>query len=259
MRSISRVVGCSINTVTSVLESVGYACQMFHNERVVKLQTQRVEADEIWSFCYAKQKNIPDGMKNVGDVWCWTALDADSKLMISWLVGDRSFESAEVFMYDLERRLANRIQLTTDGLAVYKNAVAIAFGKDIDFAMMHKIYGGAGSGSDNITERKYSPAECTGCEVKKISGNPDEALISTSYIERSNLTMRMHTRRFTRLTNGFSKKIQNHCYAIALYFVFYNWVKTHSTVRMTPAMAAGLTTRWMEFEDIVKLADVYKR
>lgn len=254
MRSISRITGVSINTVTKLLEDVGYACQMFHNEKVVRIRSERVQADEIWSFCGCKQKNVPEGKKNVGDVWVWTGLDADSKLMISWLVGDRGFDSALVFMHDLERRVLNRIQLTTDALALYKNVVNIAFGKDnIDFAQLHKIY------ASTQDETRYSPAVCTGIETKTVCGNPEKEYISTSYVERSNLTIRMHNRRFTRLTNAFSKKIENHCYAIALYFVYYNWVKIHSSLRVTPAMEAGLTDKWMEFSDIVKLSDIYKR
>jgi IS1 family transposase len=258
MRATSRIVDVSINTVTKLLEDVGYACQMFHNEKVVKLKTERVQADEIWAFCYAKQKNVPDGMKNAGDVWTWTAIDADSKLIISWLVGDRGFDAALVFMHDLQRRLANRIQLSTDGLAVYKNAVNIAFGNtNIDFAQIHKIYGEQTEGTP--TERKYSPAECTGIDIKVVSGDPDPMKISTSYVERQNLTMRMHMRRFTRLTNGFSKKIENHCYSVAMHFVYYNFVKIHKTLRVTPAMEAGLITKMMEFEDMVKLTDLYQR
>lgn len=260
MRATSRIADVSINTVTKLLVEVGYACQMFHNETVVNLKSERVQADEIWSFCYAKQKNVPDGMHNAGDVWTWTAIDADSKLIISWLVGDRSFDSGLVFVHDLERRVKNRIQLTTDGLSVYKNAVNIAFGKtNIDFAQLHKHYGGTDSGSQNPTERKYSPAECTGVEVKTVSGCPDPAHISTSYVERQNLTMRMHMRRFTRLTNGLSKKIENHCYAIALHFVYYNWCKIHKTLRVTPAMEGGLTTELMEISDIVKLTEKYRQ
>ena len=259
MRSTSRIADVSINTVTKLLVDVGYACQMFHNEKVVKVKSERVQADEIWSFVGCKQKNAPEDSVNVGDVWTWTAIDADSKLIISWLVGDRGFDSALVFMHDLERRVLNRIQLTTDGLAVYKNAVNIAFGKtNIDFAQLHKIYG-AQSGSTNPTEHKYSPAECTGFEIKTVSGNPEREHISTSYVERQNLTMRMHMRRFTRLTNAFSKKIENHCYAIALHFVYYNFAKIHKSLRVTPAMQAGLMDKWMEISDIVKLTEKYKR
>ena len=258
LRATSRIADVAFNTVLKMVPEIGYACMMFHNEKVVNLRkTERVQADEIWSFVGCKQKNAPEDSKNVGDVWTWTGIDADSKLIISWLVGDRGFDSALVFIHDLERRLPNRIQLTTDGLAVYKNAVNIVFGKlNIDFAQLHKIYGSQ-SDSANPTEHKYSPAECTGCEKKTVSGDPDPAHISTSYVERQNLTMRMHMRRFTRLTNGFSKKIENHCYAVALYFVYYNWVKIHKTLRVTPAMEAGLTNKLMEFEDIVKLTEIY--
>ncbi len=188
-----------------------------------------------------------------GDVWTWTGIDADSKMIVSWFVGDRDAESGYAFMCDLKSRLKNRVQLTTDGHKVYLNAVADAFGSKIDYAMLIKIYGEpAGKTS---TERKYSPADCTGFEKKRILGKPDTELVSTSYVERQNLTMRMHMRRFTRLTNAFSKKIENHCHAIALHFVYYNFCKTHKTLRMTPAMAAGLKKDFMSIEDIVRLVE----
>lgn len=188
-----------------------------------------------------------------GDVWTWTALDADSKLIISWMVGARDADTAHEFMSDIAMRIVNRLQLTTDGLQTYLEAVTNNFGSQIDFAQLVKIYGSV-EGVNN-TERKYSPASYTGSKKTIISGNPDRGLISTSYVERQNLTMRMHMRRFTRLTNAFSKKIENHCHAIALHFVYYNFVKQHKTLRVTPAMAAGLTKRFMSLEDVVKLAD----
>lgn len=254
LRATSRIADVSINTVTKLLVDVGRACQKFHEEKVVGITSRRIQADEIWSFVYSKEKNVPSGMEDeAGDVWTWTAIDADSKLIVSWLVGDRDADSANVFMNDVASRLTNRVQLTTDGLHAYLEAVTDSFGSQIDFAMLQKIY--AKSGNAGSAEKKYSPAECTGCKKTTISGNPDPKHISTSYVERQNLTMRMHMRRFTRLTNAFSKKIENHCYAIALHFVYYNFVKQHKTLRVTPAMAAGLTKRFMSLEDIVRLTD----
>lgn len=254
LRSTSRITGCSINTVTKLLVEVGKACQQFHNESVVHLQSKKVQCDEIWSFVYAKQKNVPEEMKEdkgVGDVWTWTAIDADSKLIVSWLVADHSAEAAEAFMKDVASRLDNRVQLTTDGLQKYILAVDTAFGYAIDFAQLHKVYGQNTTNED----RRYSPAECIGTKKKVISGNPERKAISTSYIERQNLTMRMHMRRFTRLTNGFSKKIDNHCFAIALHFVYYNFVKVHKTLRVTPAMESGLANKPMTIEDVVMLTE----
>jgi IS1 family transposase len=190
-------------------------------------------------------------MEGAGDCWTWTALCSESKLIVSWLVGDRDADAANAFMKDVASRVKNRIQLTSDGWHPYFEAVTESFGSQIDYAMLHKIYGKAGGSN---AERKYSPGVCLGTEKKVVSGNPDPKLISTSYVERQNLTMRMHMRRFTRLTNAFSKKIENHCYAIALHFVYYNFVKQHKTLRVTPAMAAGLTKRFMTLEDIVNLA-----
>ena len=255
LRSTSRMADVSINTVTKLLVDVGRACQQFHNDTVVGIKSKRVQCDEIWSFVYSKQKNVPEGMDNVGDVWTWTGIDADSKLMVSWYVGNRDAESADIFMHDVAARLANGVQLTTDGHKPYLQAVENAFEGKIDFAQLIKIYGLPTGNTPS--ERKYSPNECTGFEVKRICGNPDEKHISTSYVERQNLTMRMHMRRFTRLTNAFSKKIENHCYAIALHFVYYNFAKIHKTLRVTPAMAAGLMDRWMEISDIVKLTEKY--
>jgi IS1 family transposase len=246
----------SINTVTKLLVDVGRACQIFHDETVKGVKSKRVQCDEIWSFVYSKQKNVHEDMPDgSGDVWTWTGIDADSKLIISWYVGDRDAESADYFMHDVASRLANPVQLTTDGHKPYLQAVENAFEGKIDYAMLIKIYGQPTGG--NPTERKYSPNECTGFEVKRICGNPNIAAVSTSYVERQNLTMRMHMRRFTRLTNAFSKKIENHAYAIALHFVYYNFAKIHKTLRVTPAMEAGLMDRWMEISDIVKLTEKY--
>ena len=256
LRAASRISGCSINTVTKLLVDTGKACQNFHDETVHGLNSKRIEADEIWSFVYSKQKNVEKNVAEVdgaGDVWTWTAIDADSKMIVSWFVGDRDAQSAYTFMSDVKSRLNNRVQLTTDGHKAYLNAVPDAFGSKIDYAMLIKIYGEP-TGS-NGTERKYSAGECTGFEKKRILGKPEADLVSTSYVERQNLTMRMHMRRFTRLTNAFSKKLENHCYAIALHFVYYNFAKIHKTLRVTPAMEAKLTKDVMTIEDIVRLAD----
>ena len=254
IRACTRIADVSKNTVTKLLIEVGKACIKFHNETVLTVKSKRIQCDEIWSFVYSKEKNKPEGMENVGDVWTWTALDADSKLIVSWFVGARDIESASIFMNDVASRLSNRVQLTTDGLHTYLEAVADSFGSQVDFAQLQKIYGKEGNAKS--AEKKYSPAECIGCKKNVIWGNPDPEHISTSYVERQNLTMRMHIRRFTRLTNAFSKKIENHCYAIALHFVYYNFVKIHKTLRVPPAMEAGLIKRLMSIEDIVKLTDI---
>jgi IS1 family transposase len=247
LRATSRIVDVSINTVTKLLIDVGRACEKFHNETIKGItSTKRIQCDEIWSFVYAKQKNLPED-KDGGDVWTWVGIDADTKLVVSWLAGDRSAETANVFIQDIAYRLKNRVQLTTDGNRVYLDAVDNVFGNQIDFAQLIKLYGG------QQEEVRYSPSVCTGTIKTKIAGNPDEKYISTSYIERQNLTMRMSMRRFTRLTNAFSKKIENHCYAIALHFVYYNFCRIHKSLRVTPAMEAGLTKNIMEIEDIIKL------
>lgn len=251
IRATTRIADVSKNTVTKLLVEVGKSCEKFHNEKVVSISSNRIQCDEIWSFCYAKQKNTTQDMpEGSGDVWTWTAIDADSKLIVSWLVGDRSANAANAFMKDVAERLSNRVQLTTDGHKPYLQAVDNAFGNDIDYAMLQKLYG-----HPEGNEKRYSPATCIGTEVYPIKGCPDEKHISTSYVERQNLTMRMHMRRFTRLTNAFSKKIENHAYAIALHFVYYNFVKIHKSLRVPPAMEAGLIKRLMTIEDIVRLTD----
>jgi IS1 family transposase len=218
----------------------------------LKVPSRRVQCDEIWSFVYSKEKNVPAGMEGeAGDVWTWCGMDADSKLMISWLVGSRDADTANIFMEDIARRLANRVQLTTDGHRPYLDAVDNAFEGLIDYAMLVKLYG-----ESDRPDKKYSPAECIGIRKNTIYGRPDEKYISTSYIERQNLTMRMHMRRFTRLTNAFSKKVENHCHAIALHFVYYNFCRIHKTLRVPPAMEAGLTKKLWDVEDIVKLIEV---
>lgn len=256
LRATARLTGCSFNTVVKLLIEVGKACQKFHDEKVVNVKSKRVQCDEIWSFVYAKEKNVPSEMKGkgAGDCWTWTALDADTKLIVSWLVGDRSAHSANAFIQDVASRLSNKVQLTTDAYKPYLNAVEGAFGNDIDYAQLVKIYGGATGESGS--ERKYSPIEYTGSKKSRVAGSPDPAHISTSHVERQNLTMRMHMRRFTRLTNAFSKKIENHCYSVALYFVYYNFCRIHKTLRVTPAMEAGLTQDIMSIEEMVKLADI---
>lgn len=255
MRSVSRLADVSINTVTKLLVSAGRLCSAIHDDQVRGVKSRRVQVDEIWSFTYAKKKNlteeISEKIEGAGDTWTWTAIDADSKLIVSWLVGGRSAEYAVPFMNDLRSRLANRVQLTSDGHRAYLVAVEEAFGMDVDFAQLVKIYGSA-SVED---QRRYSPAECIGCVPTPVTGDPDPKHISTSYAERQNLTMRMHMRRFTRLTNAFSKKFENHVHMVALYTVFYNFTKIHKTLRVTPAMQAGLTDHVWSMEEIVRLLE----
>jgi IS1 family transposase len=253
MRSISRITGASINTVTKLLVDAGNACAEYHDEAVRHVKAQRVQCDEIWSFTAAKQRNVRDMKRHVegaGDTWTWSAIDADSKLIISWFVGQRSVTSANYFMYDLSMRLANRVQLTADGLRAYVDAVWRNFGENIDFGQLIKHYGPSPEG-----QRRYSPPECIGATKTPVFGEPDPAHISTSFVERQNLTMRMQMRRFTRLTNGYSKKFENHCHALAIYFTWYNWIRIHASLRVTPAMAAGLTDKTMDWADIVRLID----
>jgi IS1 family transposase len=254
MRSISRVVDVSINTVTRYLILAGEACAAFHDRTVRNVRSQRVQCDEIWSFCAMKEKTARakgfDRPAGAGDVWTWTAIDADTKLVIGWLVGDRDAGCAYQFMNDVAGRLANRIQLTTDGHKAYLGAVQDAFCGEIDYSMLVKLYG-----ETPESEVRYSPAKCIGTRREVISGEPDEAHVSTSYIERSNLTLRMANRRFTRLTNAFSKKLANHCHMIALYTVWYNFVKMHRTLKMTPALAAGVSQTLWSMDDLVGLVD----
>ena len=256
MRSISRITSVSINTVTKLLEDAGHACAAYHDTTVRDVKAAQVQCDEIWSFCYAKDKNVPTAKaapEGAGDVWTWTAIDRDSKMILAFQVGDRSADTARDFMFDLAERLANRVQLTTDGYGAYLKAVGDAFAADVDYAMLVKIYGEP-TGSKGH-ERKYSPAECTGARKEPIFGKPDPAMISTSHVERQNLTMRMGMRRFTRLTNGFSKKLENHLHMLSIYFVHYNFVRTHKTLRMTPAMAAGVTDTLHDMTWMVALID----
>lgn len=248
--------GAAKGTVIKLLADVGAACKAYHGKHVRNVPSRRVQCDEIWSFCYAKQKNVPEDFKGTfgfGDVWTWTGLCADTKLMVSYLVASREIEDAMRFMDDLQKRLANRVQLTSDGLKVYAVAVSEAFGADVDFAMLHKIYNNP-QGRGN--EKRYSPADCCGVKRKKVIGNPVTKDISTSFVERQNLTMRMSMRRFTRLTNAFSKKVENLGHAVALHFMYYNFGRIHQTLRVTPAMEAGLTDHVWTLEEIAQLADV---
>ena len=258
VRGTARMMGVSKNTVLKLLVDTGYTCSLYQHQNLRGLTTQRVECDEIWSFVGAKAKNVrPERATEfgVGDVWTWTAIDADSKLVLSWLVGDRSGATATVFMRDVAARLSSRVQLTTDGHRAYLEAVEDAFGADIDYAILIKIYGRL-----DDDERRYSPPTCTGIETQKVMGDPDEAHISTSYVERQNLTMRMSMRRFTRLTNAFSKKVENHAAAISLHFMHYNFVRPHMTLKgRTPAMAAGLTDHQWAISDIVELLEAQER
>ena len=251
MRAISRVTGVSINTVTKLLVDAGKACAAYHDEHVRGLKASRIQCDEIWAFCYSKQKNVASAKRKdlaYGDVWTWTALATESKLIVSYLSGGRDSDYAMALMDDLRQRLANRVQLTTDGHRACLQAVEEAFGDDIDYAMLVKLYG-----ATTDPEHRHSPAECIGTRKTKITGNPDRDHVSTSYVERQNLTMRMSMRRFTRLTNAHSKKLENHHHAQALYFMFYNFARINSAVKMSPAMAAGIETRLWEMEDIAKL------
>lgn len=252
IRAISRMTGASKNTVVKLLEDAGHACAAYHETHVRGVKSQRIQCDEIWSFCYAKAKNVPIAKaapEGAGDVWTWTALDADSKLIVSWLVGNRDAECATTFMQDVANRLANRVQLTTDGHGAYLKAVEGVFGIDVDFAQLVKLYGSAPVGKG--AEVRYSPAQCVGARKEPFRGKPDPKHISTSYVERQNLSTRMGMRRFTRLTNAFSKKIDNHCHALAIYFMHYNFVRIHQTLRVTPAMAAGLSDKLYSLEDVV--------
>lgn len=254
MRSTSRLADVSINTVAKVLIDAGKFCAAFHDEKVQGVQAKRIQCDEIWSFTYAKAKNVakakaaPEG---AGDTWTWTGIEAQTKLIVSWLVGGHDGEHAMAFIDDMRARLANRVQLTTDGHKAYLEAVEGAFGGDIDYAVLHKVYGT----SPESAKGKYSPAECIGTQKHRIEGDPDPAHVSTSYIERSNLTQRMHNRRFTRLTNAFSKKFESHVHMVAIWAVWYNWVRIHKTLRVTPAMAAGLTDRLWTFEEMIAAMD----
>lgn len=254
VRAVTRLTGASKNTVIKLMVDAGKACAAYHDEHVRELGSRRVQVDEIWSFTYAKQKNLatakaaPEG---AGDTWTWTAIDADSKLIISWLVGGRDAEYAIEFMDDVAKRLANRVQLSSDGHSAYLQAVEGAFGGAVDYAQIVKLYGTV----PEAAKGRYSPAECIGVRKERVEGNPDPKHVSTSYAERSNLTIRMHQRRFTRLTNAFSKKVENHAHSVALFMTYYNFVRIHKTLRTTPAQAAGVTSKLWEIGDIVALVE----
>jgi len=255
IRATARICDVAINTVVKLLCDAGRACSLFQDKKLNDLSCKRIQCDEIWSFIYAKDKNAPEKMKRkgkAGDVWTWTAIDADSKLAICWQVGPRDAGMAYEFIHDLKGRLRSRVQLTTDGLKVYLNAIEDAFGSDIDYALLIKMYGNSQDGRDS---GKYSPGMCTGSRTYAVTGNPDYNHVSTSFVERQNLTMRMNMRRFTRLTNAFSKKLENHVHAVSLHFMYYNFCRIHQSLRITPAMAAGVTDHVWEIEEIIALID----
>jgi IS1 family transposase len=253
IHSTARITGAARNTVTKLLVDAGRVCSEYQDRVLRNLPCKRLQLDEIWAFCYAKQKNVPTAKaapEGAGDIWTWTAICADTKLAPSWLVGNRDGEAAKAFVADLAGRLRGRVQITTDGHKPYLEAVEDAFGADVDYAMLVKLYGDAPE-----PQKRYSPAECIGCRSQVVTGRPDPDHISTSYAERQNLTMRMHMRRFTRLTNAFSKDAENHAHSVALNFMYYNFVRIHQTLRVTPAMAAGVTDRLWELSDIVTMMD----
>jgi IS1 family transposase len=247
-----RMTGVAKNTITNLLVDLGAACEAYQVEHLVNLPCTKIQCDEIWSFVGAKQKAVNMGASGHGDVWTWTAICADTKLVASWLVGDRDLETAKRFMSDVAGRLASRVQISTDGHRSYVDAVEGAFGDDVDFAQLVKLYGSENRAGGEV---RYSPALCTGAKKMPISGNPDPNHISTSYVERQNLTMRMSMRRFTRLTNAFSKKVENHAAAVALHFMHYNFARIHKTLRVMPAMAAGVTDHVWEIGEIVDLLE----
>ena len=256
LRAIVRLTGASKNTIAKLLLAVGHAVTAYQDKALRNLKSERVQIDEIWSFIHCKNDNVKTAKAappEAGDVWTWTAIDADSKLLVSWYLGGRDTDAALHFLTDLRSRLANRIQLTSDGHKAYLQAVDTVFGEDVDYAMLNKIYG-----ADPQGQKRYSPAKCIGAEKRKIIGSPDAKHISTSFAERANLTMRMHMRRFTRLTNAFSKKLENHAAAIALHSMFYNFVRIHQTLKVTPAMAAGVTDKLWEISDVVQVLEDFE-
>ena len=255
LRATSRMCDVSINTVTKLLVDVGTACDLYQNETLRNLPCKRLQLDEIWSFCGMKERNVPPmrkGQLGKGDVWTWVAIDAETKLVPSWLIGRRHAGYGKIFVKDLAGRLANRAQITTDGHKVYLQAMEDAFGSEVDYAMLVKMYGDA---AGNAQEARYSPGECCGTIKGTVCGDPDEEHISTSYVERQNLTMRMSMRRFTRLTNGFSKKVENHACAVALHYMHYNFGRIHKSLRVTPAMEAGIADHVWTLEEIAGLAE----
>jgi IS1 family transposase len=256
IRATCRMTGADKGTVIKLLADAGAACKGYHDSHVRNVRSRRIQCDEIWSFCYAKARNVPKAKRGefgYGDVWTWVGIDADTKLVVSFYIGERDSFAATDFMRDLSGRLANRVQLTTDGYRAYLVAVEGAFGREIDYGMLTKLYG---SPKGHKEERRYSPAECRGAIKGAVCGNPDKKCISTSFVERQNLTMRMGMRRFTRLTNAFSKKVENLCHAVALHFMYYNFCRVHQTLRVTPAMEAGLTGHVWTLEEIARLVDL---
>src|SRR5260370_36794322 len=257
LRATARMTGVAFNTVLKLVPEIGKACEEYQQRVFRNLPCKRIQCDEIWSFCYAKNKNVPiekRGQFGFGDVWTWTAICADAKLVPSWMIGGRDAVAAYAFMHDLAGRLKNRVQLTTDGHRVYLDAVESAFGMDIDYSMLIKLYGV----DTRAEEARYSPAECIGTRIIPIIGQPNPRHISTSYVERQNLTMRMQMRRFTRLTNAFSKKVENLRWAVALHFMHYNFCRVHQTLRVTPAMEAGIADHVWSIEEIVDLLNAAK-
>jgi IS1 family transposase len=244
--------GIAKNTIAKLLVDLGVACERYQDVHLRSLPCRRVQCDEIWSFCYGKDKNVSSDQKEAGagSVWTWTAVDADTKLVPCWMVGQRDASAAKEFIGDLASRLQSKIQLTTDGFKLYLNAVDEVFGADIDYAQLIKVYGTTGE-----PETRYSPGKCIGIDCQRVVGNPDPKHISTSYVERQNLTMRMSMRRFTRLTNAFSKKLENHMAAIALHFMYYNFARVHQSLRVTPAMEAGISNHIWSVEEIVALLE----
>lgn len=255
IRAVTRTTGTSKNTVVKLLNDAGAALGAYQDHVFRNLQCERVQVDEIWSFTYAKERNVAKAVaapEVAGDTWTWTAIDADSKLVFSVMVGGRDAEYADAFMQDVASRLTNRVQLTSDGHRAYFQAVRDAFHGEVDYAMLVKLYGPSGVGGG---QSRYSPIPLTGIKKTRVTGSPDMDHVSTSYVERQNLTMRMHMRRFTRLTNGFSKKVENHANAVALHFAYYNFVRIHKTLRMSPAMAAGVTDKLWEMSDLVAVVE----
>lgn len=252
IRSTSRMTGIARNTVTKLLVDLGAACMAYHDKYVRNVRVRRLQCDEIWAYVGAKAKNVSAEKKEVGwgDIWTWVAMDADTKLVVSYLIGGRGAGWAHDFMQDCAKRIKGRVQVTTDGHKAYLEAVEAAFGMDCDYAQIQKIFGASGE-----PERRYSPATCIGCEMKVVSGNPDPKYVSTSYVERQNLTMRMSMRRFTRLTNAFSKKLENHAYAVALHFMYCNFVRIHQTLRVTPAMEAELSNHAWTIQELVEMGE----
>jgi IS1 family transposase len=252
IRSTCRMTGAAKGTVLSLLATLGKACACYHDEHVRNVSAKRIQCDEIWSFCYGKDKNISEDKRaeGAGSLWTWTALDADSKLIVSYLCGRRDAAWANLFMKDVASRLTTRVQITSDGHKAYVEAIEGAFGMEVDYAMLIKLYG-----TPSSPDTRYSPGVCIGTETVMVKGNPNPRHVSTSYVERQNLTMRMSMRRFTRLTNAFSKKVENHEHMLAIYFMFYNYCRVHNTLRVTPAMEAGLAHHVWMIEELVKLME----